>query len=564
MVDKDMALTFSVRNNPGVYALLVGSGVSRGAEIPTGWEVIEDLIRKVAEADGEDPEPEPAEWYKDEYGDEPKYDNLLEQLAPSKEDRQALLKSYFEPTDDEREKGIKTPSQAHESIAWLVKQGYIQVIVTTNFDRLLEQALKEKGVTPTVITKPSDAEGAAPLAHDEAVILKVNGDYKASTLKNTADELDSYDSEIERLIEQVLDEYGLIVCGWSGGWDSALRDLILSAENRRYSMYWASYSGLDEEAEELVDHRDGNVVSIDGADNFFYSLKERVQALENAEPSAPLSKEVARERTKRYLAQEERKIDLAELIREETEHLRERLVDPERFDLHVETDDEPVGKRLEKYEKEVETLASIFSTCAYWGPDVPNTGEKRIAKSLQRIASAEPDVSPWYSLWERLARYPTTLLMYALGVGAVEAENWDLLYDILIGTEADPNSSNPKILIMFAHPFFVGGELSSRESTVFLYNRLEEALRDSLQELIPDNQQYSQTFEELEMLSDMVVVDLFEEVRGREIQYPYSRYWELRLGVKIEAQGEDWGPLQAGFFGGDLDRVETVIERYQH
>lgn len=563
MVNKDMALTFSVRNNPGVYALLIGSGVSRGAEIPTGWEVIEDLIRKVAEADGEDPGPEPAEWYRDEYGDEPSYDDLLEQLAPSKEDRQALLKSYFEPTDEEREKGIKTPSQAHESIAWLVKQGYIQVIVTTNFDRLLEQALKEKGVTPTVIAKPSDAEGAAPLAHDEAVILKVNGDYKASTLKNTADELDSYDPEIEKLIEQVLDEYGLIVAGWSGGWDSALRDLILSAENRRYSMYWASYSGLDEEAEELVKHRDGNVVSIDGADSFFYSLKERVQALEDAEPGAPLSKEVARERTKRYLAREERKIDLADLIREETEHLRKRLVDTERFDLYVETEDEPVEERLNKYEKEVGTLASVFSTCAYWGLEVPNTGEQRLTKSLQRIASAEPDVSPWYSLWEQLARYPTTLLMYSLGVAAVEAKNWELLYDVLIRTDADPNSSNPKPMIMFAHPYFVGSDLSSRESTQFMYNRLEEALRSPLKELIADDRQYSETFEELEMLSDMVVVDRFEAVRGREIRYPRSRYWELGLGEKIEAQGEDWGPLQAGFFGGELDRVETVIERYR-
>jgi len=564
MVDKDMALTFSVRNNPGVYALLVGSGVSRGAEIPTGWDVIEDLIRKVAEADGEDPGPEPAEWYRDEYDDEPRYDDLLEQLAPSKEDRQSLLKSYFEPTDEEREKGIKTPSQAHENIAWLVKQGYIQVIVTTNFDRLLEQALEEKGVTPTVIAKPSDAEGVAPLAHSEAVILKVNGDYKASTLKNTTGELDSYDPEIERLIEQVLDEYGLIVCGWSGEWDSALRDLILSAENRRYSMYWASYSGLDEEAEELVEHRDGNVVSIDGADNFFYNLKERVQALEDAEPGAPLSKEVARERAKRYLAREERKIDLADLIREETEQLRGRLIDPERFDLHVETDNESVEGRLEKYEKEVETLAAVFSTCAYWGTKVPNSGEQQMAKSLQRIGSAQPDVSPRYRIWERLARYPATLLMYSLGVTAVEAENWDLLYDILIETDANPNSPNPKMLIMYAHPFFVGAELNSRESTQFLYNRMEETLRGPMRELIPDDQGYKQTFEELEMLSDMVIVDLFQEVHDREIDYPRSRYWELRLGEKIEAQGEGWGPLQAGFFGGDLDRVETVIERYRH
>lgn len=562
MVDKDMALTFSVRNNPGVYTLLVGSGVSRGAEIPTGWEVIEDLIRKLAEADGEDPGPEPAEWYRDEYGDEPRYDDLLEQLAPSKEDRQALLKSYFEPTDEEREKGIKTPSQAHESIAWLVKQGYINVIVTTNFDRLLEQALEDVGVTPTVIAKPSDAEGAAPLAHSEAVILKVNGDYKASTLKNTADELDRYDPEIERLIEQVLDEYGLIVCGWSGGWDSALRDLILSAENRRYSMYWASYSGLDEEAEELVKHRDGNVVSIDGADNFFYNLKERVQALENAEPGAPLSKEVARERTKRYLTREERKIDLADLIREETEHLRDRLVDPERFDLHVDPEDELIKERLGIYEKEVETIASILSTCAYWGPEVPNSPEDYVSKAVQRLVSAKPDVSPSYKCWSQLARYPATVVTYAMGIAAMEAENWDLVYDLLEGQDESYDAGSMP-MVFRVHPYFVGSHMIYQDNTGYLKSRLKDAVREPLREFVPGEQEYEEAFHEFEILSDMVLIDLVEEIRGKKIGFPSHEYWDLSVEEDIEVQGEDWEPLQAGLFDGSLERVEEIVDRYR-
>jgi hypothetical protein len=562
MVNKDMALTFSVRNNPGVYALLVGSGVSRGAEIPTGWEVIENLIRKLANADGEDPGPDPAEWYRDEYGDEPRYDDLLEQLAPSKEDRQALLKSYFEPTDEEREKGIKTPSQAHESIAWLVKQGYINVIVTTNFDRLLEQALEDVGVTPTVIAKPSDAEGAAPLAHTEAVILKVNGDYKASTLKNTADELDSYDPEIERLIEQVLDEYGLIVCGWSGGWDSALRDLILSAENRRYSMYWASYSGLDQEAEELVEHRDGNVVSIDGADSFFYNLKERVQALENAEPGAPLSKEVARERTKRYLTREERKIDLADLVREETEHLRDRLVDPERFDLHVDPEDELIKERLGIYEKEVETIASILSTCAYWGPEVPNSPEDSVSKAVQRLVSAKADVSPSYKCWSQLARYPATVVTYAMGIAAMEAENWDLVYDLLEGQDESYDAGSMP-MVFRVHPYFVGSHMIYQDNTGYLKSRLKDAVREPLREFVPGEQEYEEAFHEFEILSDMVLIDLVEEIRGKKIGFPSHEYWDLSVEEDIEVHGEDWEPLQAGLFDGSLERVEEIVDRYR-
>lgn len=35
------------------------------------------------------------------------------------------------------------PTVAHKAIANLVKHGFIKVIVTTNFDRLLERALEE-------------------------------------------------------------------------------------------------------------------------------------------------------------------------------------------------------------------------------------------------------------------------------------------------------------------------------------------------------------------------------------------------------------------------------------
>jgi hypothetical protein len=37
---------------PGMYAVLVGSGLSTAAGIPTGWQVVQDLIRRVAVADG--------------------------------------------------------------------------------------------------------------------------------------------------------------------------------------------------------------------------------------------------------------------------------------------------------------------------------------------------------------------------------------------------------------------------------------------------------------------------------------------------------------------------------
>jgi hypothetical protein len=42
-----MSLTFSVRNNPGQYALLLGSGTSTEAGMPTGWAVVSSLIKPI-------------------------------------------------------------------------------------------------------------------------------------------------------------------------------------------------------------------------------------------------------------------------------------------------------------------------------------------------------------------------------------------------------------------------------------------------------------------------------------------------------------------------------------
>lgn len=45
-------LAFSIHENKGTYAVLLGSGLSRAAEIPTGWEITIDLIRRIAEMQG--------------------------------------------------------------------------------------------------------------------------------------------------------------------------------------------------------------------------------------------------------------------------------------------------------------------------------------------------------------------------------------------------------------------------------------------------------------------------------------------------------------------------------
>jgi hypothetical protein len=88
MIDPLVSLAFSAHGNPGVYALLLGSGLSRSAGILTGWEIVQDLIRKLAlVSDAQQPVTEPELWYRAKFGREPEYSDLLDQLTKTADER---------------------------------------------------------------------------------------------------------------------------------------------------------------------------------------------------------------------------------------------------------------------------------------------------------------------------------------------------------------------------------------------------------------------------------------------------------------------------------------------
>jgi len=68
------------------------------------------------------------------------------------------LHSYIELTERGREEGKKIPTPAHKALADLVRAGYVRVIVTTNFDRLMENTLRERGVEPTIVASADALE----------------------------------------------------------------------------------------------------------------------------------------------------------------------------------------------------------------------------------------------------------------------------------------------------------------------------------------------------------------------------------------------------------------------
>ena len=325
MIDPMLSLAMSMHANPGVYALLLGSGVSHSAGIPTGWDVMLDLIRRVAKLEGEDCEPDPEAWYKDKYGLDPTYSGLLKAVVKSQAERNQLLRGYFEPTEDEQEEGLKTPTAAHHAIAQLVKSGHVRVILTTNFDRLMEQALEAIGVNPTVISSPDAVEGAMPITHSKCTIVKLHGDYLDIRSKNTPDELGKYDKKIDGLLDRILDEFGLVVCGWSAEWDMALRSAIERCKGRRFTTYWAARGKPSDAAKQLIQFRSAETVDIKGADEFFPELAEKINALVSFDRPHPMSAKIAVAQTKKYLVDPKYKIRLHDLLMGEVEKVMEEI-----------------------------------------------------------------------------------------------------------------------------------------------------------------------------------------------------------------------------------------------
>lgn len=567
--DPSVNLAIALASGPGRYALLLGSGVSRSAGIPTGWEVTLDLIEKVATAqDGESPA-DAEEWWHTHHSKAPEYSELLTSLAPLPAERSQLLRSYFEPTPDERAAGIKLPSPAHRAIARLVVAGVVRVIITTNFDKLLERAIEEAGVTPVVISTADQADGASPLTHNPCTIIKVNGDYLDSRIKNSEEELASYDARIDKLLDRVLDDYGLIVCGWSGDWDIALRDALERAPNRRYTTYWALRGEPSERASALISHREATRIAIEDADRFFETLADRVEALMGVADD-PESTAVAVAQLKRYLARPEDRIRLADLLRASTEDLV-RATAEEHFPLGGSVTNDSLVQRVSVYEGLANRMLHLIATAAYWGGD-EHSGE--VIGAVHRVATARQPGGGKVVLID-LVRYPALLMLYAAGIAYVAAARYRPLHELLMRPVRTRSGST--VLMAHLHPWaVVRDELAQlvrgggQKYHTPVSDQLLEVLREPFRELIPDDDSFQEAFDRFEYLLSLLQVDerlttkrgvqpfvgafMWRGIRGQSDWIP------TLIGQEIEEAGAEWPPLQAGMFGGDAQRSAAANE----
>lgn len=210
-----------IKEYPARFALFLGAGASAESGILTASGMISDFKRRILQDECPDcfkTEAEKENWLTTQawYDANHPYASLFEHCEPKEIGRQRYIEKLIEG---------RKPSVGYVTLANLLATKHINTILTTNFDDLVYTACTTfTDIRPIVFAYgvlASEMRVTAP----RPKILKLHGDFLYSKLKNTKDETRAQDPNMARQVLQVLNEYGLIVIGYSGG-DESVMDIL--------------------------------------------------------------------------------------------------------------------------------------------------------------------------------------------------------------------------------------------------------------------------------------------------------------------------------------------------
>ncbi len=587
--DDVLPAAFAIVQSPKRYALLLGSGISRAAGIKTGWEITRDRIRKIAHGLGEVIEGEPEDWYKQKYGNEPTFSSLFNGVD-TPEDREAALQEYF--TADG---AIPQPTWAHRTIARMVEEGLISLIITTNFDDLLEQALRDEGIHPVVITEGSDPAKMSVIP-DQCRVVKVNGDYPGTPLMMTQKDLASYPPVITGYLDRIFSEYGLIICGWSATDDTGLAKILAQERVRRHAVYWCHLKEGAEIPDMIVEALDVAKIRIPSADEFFGELYTRIEILRRYNRTENMTVATAVKKVRDALRDSRPDLVLSDLINTEADLIYQTITSgnylPENGSTVIAR--EHFKDTLEDFERLSGPLAAMVAMIAYYDD---GTNADLIADTIERLINLpRPDPrggfgirdmlgTEYHEVLYRLRRYPALLVVYAAGIAAVKKGNLGVLEAILARPKIKKYVNFSVQRVAYHEKLNIWCTMAHEPDWIldFNYERYEKkenvhyylyrVIQSILQSIIPNELAYDGAFDTFEYLYGLSYLHQTPSpLEGKSATNPplplLSRVWVATVGfngrgtyrfpdpvvsylkdIRKKAEGSD-------FFGGDLKAFE--------
>lgn len=251
------------------FCFILGAGASKSSGIPTGWDLVQQWVEELKEIDEEDF----SKW-RDEKGiSEENYASHYSEIFDkrfefSKKDGFAFLQKTMEN---------KEPSCGYSVLAQILAGGNHNIVITTNFDSLTEDALfiytKKK---PLVI-------GHASLANyisanlSRPIIIKIHHDLLLSP-KNGENEVACLDENYSKNMKDVFKYYTPLVIGY-GGNDGSLMNFLDKLDHFEEGLFWFYMDGNEpkKEIKDFVSKVNGHFVPVKGFDDLMIQLGDALK-----------------------------------------------------------------------------------------------------------------------------------------------------------------------------------------------------------------------------------------------------------------------------------------------
>ena len=268
--------------------------------------------------------------YKDLFLQDALYGKWFELYNSKPSERQLLIEKLMKDAE---------PNGAYILLAFLIDDGLVKDIYTTNFDNLLYDAVMSYTNKRPRLFAHNETAAFLNIFDQRPNIIKLHGDFLFQDMKNTNSETKTLENNMHSKLSEALLQHDLLVIGYNGA-DYSIMDALQTIKensNQPFNLYWCKRpdDNLHWRAEELIlNTANSYLVEIPSFNGFIVNLHKIYGKTENPttrmEETAKRKKEDMDNYLKEYNIQIqedenitpedkedfEKKVDVWDLIRE--------------------------------------------------------------------------------------------------------------------------------------------------------------------------------------------------------------------------------------------------------
>ena len=296
---------------------------------------------------------------------------------------------------------------------------------------------------------------------------------------------------------------------------------------------------------------------VESADEFFESLLNKVQALSEALDHEPASTEIIVAELKHYLAEPSHRIRLHDLVIRETQRLIESLQGPEWFTSSHGA--EHIITTMVRYESVSQRFLSLTATLAFFSDSAEQL--RTLSSAVSMLARRERKVAGIAALID-LQQYTALMTLYVVGIAELAADElrafWTVAALPVSATQGTiPLHIGASTLQSMPDPGVLKSIPGLEKHYTPASDHLHSVVREPLRNLIPEDREYDDLFDQLEYLLGLMYAGFRGDGMG-----PVGRFsWKLVSLPDATALRYEERMLEDGLFK-SVEQFSAVKEAF--